>query len=115
MEDMEAKLSAILGDPDIMGKISAFAQTLNQGDPGKENDMSSEGPPGSFPEFDPKLLQKLSGMANNSRIDNDQQLLLKALRPYLSGHRLNKLERAMRAAKMASMASVFLSASSASR
>ena len=40
--------------------------------------------------------------------DTDQQTLLAALSPYLSQNRVKKLENAMRAAKMARLASAFL-------
>ena len=48
----------------------------------------------------------LSGLAGQANIDNDQRTLLKALTPYLSHNRIHKLEKAMRAARMAGMASV---------
>ena len=102
MDDMETKLNAILGDPQMMSKIMAMAQNLSQSQP--------EAPPQepSAPAIDLKLIQKLSGFAKQSGIDQNQQSLLKALGPYLSGQRISKLEKAMRAAKMANMASAFL-------
>ena len=60
------------------------------------------------PNFDPALLAKLGSLAGQGRIDKDQQALLTALHPYLSHRKVEKLERAMRAAKMARMASAFL-------
>ena len=42
-------------------------------------------------------------------MDQEQQALLQALSPYLSHTRVEKLERAMRAAKMAGLASTLLS------
>ena len=64
----------------------------------------------SIPNFDPKLLQALAGLSRQGGIDANQQALLKALSPYLSRDRVNKLERAMGAARMAGAASAFLSA-----
>ena len=54
------------------------------------------------------MIQKLSGLAGQSNIDKNQRTLLTALSPYLSRERIYKLEKAMRAAKMANMASAFL-------
>ena len=108
MDDMESKLGAILGNPDMMQKIMALAQNFGSSDSGTQPQPLREDPPPPFPQFDPAMLQKLTGMAQNSKIDNNQQLLLKALRPYISNRRISKLERAMRAAKMAGMAGIFL-------
>jgi hypothetical protein len=47
-------------------------------------------------------------MAQKGTIDHNQQGLLKALTPYLSQARISKLEKAMRAAKMAQFATVLL-------
>ena len=105
MDDMESKLGAILGNPDMMQKIMALAQNLGQQDTQEPEQPPSSPPP--FPDLDPGLLQKLVGLTRNS-IDKNQQQLLHALGPYLSRPRLSKLERAMRAARMAGMASAFL-------
>jgi len=109
MDEMESKLSAILGNPQMMQQIMALAQNFNQGDPSPKQDPPAkpegEGP---FGQIDPTMLKKLSGLAGQSGIDRNQQTLLNALRPYLSHQRLTKLEQAMRAAKMAGMATAFL-------
>ena len=98
MDDMESKLGAIMNDPDMMQKIMSMAQTLNGAQP------KQEPTPNPFPDIDISLLQKLSGFAGKSNIDANQRNLLQALGPYLNSHRLSRLEKAMRAAKMAAMA-----------
>jgi hypothetical protein len=45
-------------------------------------------------------------------VDRDQKALLSALSPYISGNRIHKLEKAMRAAKLAGVATTFLGNSS---
>ena len=115
MDDMDSKLGAILGNPEMMQKIIALAQNFSQGDNVPKPQSSREENPSPFPQFDPAMLQKLTGMAQGSRIDSNQQLLLKALRPYLHDRRINKLERAMRAARVAGMATAFLGTSPAGR
>lgn len=112
MEDMESKLGSILNNPEMMQQIMAFAQNFNQK---SESPKPEKQDASSFPQIDPAMLQKLTGMAQHSKIDNNQQLLLKALRPYISNRRISKLERAMRAAKMAGLATSFLGASPAGR
>lgn len=115
MDDMESKLGAILGNPEMMQRIMALAQNFNQQDGGNPQDSAREESMPPFPKIDPAMLQRLTGMAQSSRIDSNQQLLLKALRPYINGRRITKLERAMRAAKMAGLATAFLGTSPASR
>ena len=58
---------------------------------------------------DPVMLQRIFQLVQRSGIDKNQQALLKALNPYLTRERIMKLEKAMRAAKIASLASTTLS------
>lgn len=104
MDDLENKLGAIMNDPDMMQKIMSLAQNLNQNSPPPK----AEKPSNPFPDIDISLLQKLSGFAGKSNIDPNQRNLLQALAPYLNHQRISRLERAMRAAKMAGMATTLL-------
>lgn len=101
MDEMERKLGSVLGNPELMQKIMAMAQSLGQpSEPPQE-------PPGT-PEIDIAMLQRLSGLARQSGMDSQQGALLAALKPYLSSERVSKLEKAMRAAKLARLASSVL-------
>lgn len=120
MDDLESKMGAILGNPEAMQKIMALAQSLNQNskDPPQEQPQKQEAPKqnqelsGLLPAgIDLSMIQKLSGFAKQSGIDKNEQTLLKALGPYLSRERIAKLEKAMRAAKMARMATSLLGTS----
>ena len=116
MDDIQAQMGAILGNPDMMQKIMAMAQTLNQSAPAKEDPdppqkqetKAADNPGFSLPDIDLGMIQRLSGFAKQSGIDSNQKNLLNALGPYLSRERISKLEKAMQAAKMAKMASSFL-------
>ena len=101
MEGMEEKLGAILGNPQLMQQIMTMAQSLS----GPQEVQTPEPQPPSPPEFDPALLQKIMGIAGQMGVDSHQQALLRALQPYLTRSRIEKLERAMRAAKLANLAS----------
>ena len=103
MDDLQTRMGAILNDPEMMQKISAMAQSLSATPP-----PQAPPPEPVLPNIDPGMLQKLAGFAGQTGIDNNQRTLLHALNPYLSGDRISKLERAMRAASMARMAAVFL-------
>lgn len=111
MDEMEEKLGSILNNPQMMQQIMSMAQALSQNAPPaqkQEPAPTQENPP-ALQSVDPAMLQKIAGLAGQSGIDRNQQALLKALGPYLSRDRIQKLEKAMQAAKMASMASTFLS------
>ena len=104
MSEMEDKMNAVLSNPQLMQQIMSMAQSLGQSSTVQESPVPQEAPP-----IDLALVQKLSGLAGQSGIDAQQQALLQALHPYLSQSRVSKLEKAMRASKMARLASGFLS------
>ena len=112
MGEMEDKLSAILNNPQMMSQIMSMAQAMganssNDAPPQPQPQPSVPKPPAPAPSLsiDPMMLQKLSGFAGQGAINKEQQALLKALSPFLQKDRLGKLERAMRAAKIARYAS----------
>lgn len=104
MGEWEEKLNSVMNDPEMMAKIMSLAQSLGGSQP--EPEPKQEAP--SFPDMDISMLQKLSGFAQSSGIDKNQQTLLHALTPYISENRVARLERAMRAAKMAGFATNLL-------
>ena len=108
MDEMENKLGAILNNPQMMQQIMSLAQNMGQ-QTQQEAPPKQESPPPQLPDIDLSMVQKLSGFAKQSGIDKKQQDLLRALGPYLNRQRISRLERAMRAAKMAGMATSFLS------
>ena len=109
MDGMEDKLNAILGNPQMMQQIMSMAQAMGQ----QEEQKPEPAPPpqNNTPGLDLAMIQKLSGIARQSSIDKNQQNLLRALGPYLSRERITKLEKAMRAAKIAGIASTALAGS----
>ena len=106
MSELEEKLGAILSNPQIMQQIASMAQAMGQPSPPQAPPEEKAPQPQPLP--DPAMLQNIAGMLQRNNVDQDQQALLRALSPYLSQGRIRKLERAMRAAKMAGFASVFL-------
>ena len=102
MDNLQNTLNNLLKNPDIMKKVQDLAQNMGT-------------QPGSAPSFTPpsgstdwKMLGQLSGLLGQSDIDPNQKSLLQALRPYVNQQRLSRLERAMRAAKMAGIASALM-------
>lgn len=114
MDEMEAKLGAILGNPDMMAQIMSMAQQLGGGTPPPPPEPEPKMP--GLPEgLDVGMLMKIANMANSANIDSHQRTLLGALRPYLMDERIAKLEKAMRAAKLAGIASQLLGSGLLSR
>lgn len=101
MDSMEDKLNAVLGNPQLMQQIMTMAQSLS--DPQPPPAPLPETP--SMPDINPEMLQKILSVAGKIGTDPQQKALLSALRPYLNEGRIGKLERAMRAAKLATLAS----------
>ena len=96
MSDFEEQLNSILNDPAQMNRIAAMAQSLMGGEkrespPKKESDFSMPDPG--------RLMAGLEGGKSD-----DKRALLEAMKPYLSPHRREKLDRAMKLAKMIGMA-----------
>jgi hypothetical protein len=108
MDEMEEKIGTILSNPQLMQQIMSMAQSLNQSADPPPKPQPKQEPAPSMPNIDPAMIKKLSGLAGQSSVDREQQALLTALSPYLSRERIGKLEKAMRAAKMARLASSLL-------
>lgn len=106
MDDLEQKLGAVLNNPQLMQQIMTMAQSMGASSPQPQEPKQPE--QSTLPPLDPGMLSKLAGLSKQSSIDRNQQALLKALGPYLSKDRISRLERAMRAAKMAKLAGSFL-------
>lgn len=87
-ENLEEKLSQVLNDPNSMAQLMSFAQSLGMGPPGDDA-------------FVRGILQ-LVRQANQK--DGPQEALLAALKPYLRPERREKLDRAMRIARISQIA-----------
>ena len=111
MDNLQEQMNSILGNPEMMSRIMSMAQSLGGGQDAKPPPQE-QAADFSLPEIDLETIQKLSGFIGRSNIDQNQRTLLKALVPYLDPLRIEKLEKAMRAAKLASLASSLLAKTS---
>lgn len=107
MEELEDKIGAILGNPQLMQQIMSMAQALGQSAPEPPPPPKQESSP-VMPDIDPIMIGKLMHLIGKTNIDSNQKALLCALEPYLTQPRLHKLEKAMRAARLAGAASSLL-------
>ena len=134
MGEFEEKLNAILSNPDALAQVASLAQSLNLGggqeapssgtdnaDPPPDGPAASSGSPapdfGSLPglgdllgQIDPGLLQKLLPLVGElAGGGNDERMqLLYALRPFLKPERRDKVERAVKTAKLIHVGKKFL-------
>ena len=109
MDNIEEKLGSILSNPQMMQQIMSLAQSLGSTPASEPVAVQEDTPPAMpFSGLDTGLLQKLSGLSGKGGIDPEQKALLQALSPYLPQDRVIKLENAMRAARVARVASAFL-------
>lgn len=103
MEDLEHKISEILGDPQAMAGILSMAQSLGLGgapDDGKPSDTAPDPEAGPF-----GLPQSVADLLSEAgKLNGKQTALLKALRPFLRENRREKLDRAIQAARISHIA-----------
>ena len=109
MEGLEQQLGAILNNPQMMANLMQMAQNLSSANPPQPQappQPGSAAQAGSFGDLpiDIGMLQRIGAMAQNTGIDSQQKNLLSALTPYLHDDRISRLEKAMRAAKLARFA-----------
>lgn len=115
MDELARALRAVLEDPGQMQQLRAMADSLGLGIPGEEAAHSTADPVQTPP--DPPLptppvppMQEVLGglMRQGSALEKKQQALLQALRPFLRRERQEKLDRALQAAQLASVAGLML-------
>ena len=103
MAEFEDKLNSILSNPALMGQIMSMAGSLGQ-------EQASPPPPQPAPptggmNFDPAAMASMMQLLRSTQIGQREQRLLQALDGYLPKDRLEKLMKAMQAAKIARYAS----------
>lgn len=126
MSDFEDKLNGILSNPDAMAQIANLAQSLNLGGGDSAPAEGTPQPPAPAPggngggmptglgglaglgdllgKIDPQLIQKLlplvGELSSDSGGGDDRLQLLYALRPFLKPEKRDKVERAVKAARL---------------
>ncbi len=106
MDGLEEQLGAILNNPQMMASLMEMAQNLGASTQPRAAAQQEAPPQSSFSDLgiDIGMLQKIGTMAQGSNIDPQQRNLLSALAPYLHNDRISRLEKAMRAARLARVA-----------
>ncbi len=118
MSELEDKINGILGDPAQMEKIAGLAKSLmgggDSGDAPAEKTKSAGGgldslmqSLGSDGAIDPAMLARLSRAFSSGAGEKKQErALLEAMKPYLSEKRRSKMDKAIKLARLASIARI---------
>lgn len=116
MAEFEEKLNSILSNPALMSQIMSMAGSMGQSQsqsppppPQPPQPQPSFQPPAAGLPFDPAAMQGMMQLLKSTQIDQRHQNLIKALDGFLPDDRLQKLMKAMQAAKIAKYASSALS------
>ena len=90
MDDLNEKLERLLSDPEGIAKIQAAMSALG----GESSPPTPAPPPTPMPDM--AALTRLMPLISNLGADSDDTRLLGALRPYLHGQRVERLDESMR-------------------
>ena len=101
MSEFEDRLNEILGDPARMDMIASMAKSLMGAQEAPQEAFSA--PPIDNAE---KMVNRLVRAVGGGRKTDHKRALLEAMKPYLSPGRQERLERAMKLAKMIGMAEI---------
>lgn len=94
VNELEERINSVLSDPAQLEKLTGLAQRLMGG---------TDEPPADMPDMG--LLAKLAaGLRGAESEPGRERALLAAMRPYLSEGRREKMDRAVKLAKMAKLA-----------
>lgn len=101
MDELGEKLDALLHDPQQLGRIAQLASSL-VGDGGDQSAPPSA--PQPEPGLDAGQLRRMLSAVRGSGRDSASRHLLEAMKPYLAEKRRRKIDRAMKLARLASLA-----------
>ena len=104
MEEWEDRINQVLNDPEQMEKISHLAQSLMGGGDGETPSAS----PLEGLGLDVGMLGRVGQLLSQETGQSRQQGLLSAMKPYLSPKRQEKLDRAMKLARLSHLAKLAL-------
>ena len=101
MAEFEDKLNSILSNPQMMQQIMSMAGSFSQAPPPPPKEPTPQQP---F-SFDPRAMQGMMELLRGTQLDQRQSNLLGALGAYLPQEKINRLQKAMQASKVAKYAS----------
>ena len=108
--DIGAMLESVLSDPEQMKKITEMARGLmgDSRDPGEQGGETRPPKDPANPGVDPGMLSMLGGMFGGKQPQTRSTALLMAMRPYMRPEKQEKLDRAMKIARIVHIASAVM-------
>lgn len=95
MDDFGDKLNSILNDPAALSRIGELAKSVMGGDQETK---------GEEPELDPGLISRVMSLMKRKGVKSEERALLEAMKPFLSERRREKMDKAIKLARLASLA-----------
>lgn len=110
MDDLAKKLNDLLNSPDGMQKIQSMASSLgmlssNPGEKSNSSSLAESVPAGASPSSLPidgdsvgdlEMISKLMPLLSGLKADDQNTILLRALRPYLKDDRQQRLDESIK-------------------
>ena len=107
MSELEERINAVLGDPAQLEKITMMARSLMGGGGESGQSPNTQAPSGILGELglDSDAMGRLSRLINaQNNSPGAGQAMLQAMRPYLSDKRREKVDKALKIARLAKLA-----------
>ena len=105
MDELERALRAVLDDPAQLQELRELAGSMGFSVPQAQPERAPVPDP---PESEPKPVPAAAMLRQAGKMDKRQEALLLALKPFLRKERQEKIDRALHAARLASLASLAL-------
>lgn len=100
MDDLNEKLAGILNDPESMERVRKMAENLFGEEPSKQSSNTETADFGSLPSGEElQAIMSIISQLKNQKSDQRTHLLT-ALKPYLSQHRQEKTDNAIKILKL---------------
>lgn len=111
MAEFQDQINSILSNPQMMQQIMSIANSMGQQSQPQQPQPSAPSPLQTGSQqipLDPAAMQGMMELLRSTQLDSRQQNLLKAMGAYLPQEKLNRLQKAMQASKVARYATTAL-------
>lgn len=106
MSELEERINAVLGDPAQMEKITKMARSLMGGGGNEQQPPSAQSGADMLGNLglDGETMSRISRLISSQSSPGAGQAMLEAMRPYLSDKRRQKVDKALKIARLAKLA-----------